>query len=51
MGKEELVISAGSLKSLSVGTDRHQYLPATGLSGPTLRLAFHTAENRGHAPK
>lgn len=50
MGKEELVISAGSLKSLRVGTDRH-YLPATGLSGPTLRLAFHTAENRGPAPK
>lgn len=45
MGKGELTISAESLKSLRVGTD-WQYLLATGLSGPTLRLAFHTVEKQ-----
>lgn len=50
MGKGELMLSTGFPKSLRVGTD-WQYLLATGLSGPTLRLAFHTTENTGPAPK
>lgn len=43
MDEEELMISPELLKSLCVGID-WQYLLASGLSGPTLRLAFHTAE-------